>query len=79
MLYGMNMKPELKTSIIIGISLGLMLSLSVFMPESYGLFWAIITCILFGSITVWRIKKRPNVYAMLISFIAWVLLTMFLN
>jgi len=73
-LYGINMGPDLKISIIIGCALGGVLSLSGFIPDSYEMFWAIIVCIIFGPITVWKVRTRPNIYALLISLIAWFIL-----
>jgi len=77
MLYGINMGSELKISILLGCALGGGLSLSGFIPNSYGMFWAILVCILFGPITVWKIKTRPNIYALLISFVAWFIIILF--
>ncbi|AGS38474.1 hypothetical protein [Cycloclasticus zancles] len=70
------MDTELKQSAVLGISLGLILWFAANLEQSTGMLVSLIACVVFGPLTVWRIKHKPNIYALVVCLLAGVFLVL---
>lgn len=66
----MLMTKELKLSILLGTFLGLILWLSSNIDQSIGMLFSLAACIIFGPLTVWQIKQKPNIYALVVCLVS---------
>ncbi|ADZ93093.1 hypothetical protein [Marinomonas mediterranea] len=64
---------EFKKSLIIGSVMGLIFWLISYF-EYFSILISLAMCVLFGPLTVWQIRKKPNSYALVISLTSGVFL-----
>jgi hypothetical protein len=68
------MSKEFWQALILGIILGMVFWIAGISESFIGILVSLGTCILFGPLTVWKIKRDPNIYALVVSVISGIFL-----
>ena len=68
------MESAIKKSLFLGVLLGLIFWYAANLEKNTGMLLSIIACVVFGPVTVWLVKIKPSLFALLVCLASGVFL-----